>query len=31
MIKNDQVYLEHILEAIGKIENFVISISKSEF
>ena len=31
MIKNDQVYLEHILDAIEKIENFVKDISKFEF
>ncbi len=31
MIKNDQVYLDHILEAILKIENFVSGISKPEF
>jgi len=31
MIKNDQVYLEHILEAITKIENFVSGISKFDF
>jgi uncharacterized protein with HEPN domain len=31
MIKNDQVYIEHILDAIGKIEKFVRGISKSEF
>lgn len=31
MIKNDQVYLEHILESIDKIENFVKGISKFEF
>jgi uncharacterized protein with HEPN domain len=27
MIKNDQVYLENILEAISKIENFTNEIS----
>lgn len=31
MIKNDRVYIEHILDAIRKIENFVAPISKSEF
>lgn len=31
MIKNDQVYLEHILEAISKIENFVHGLAKFEF
>ena len=31
MIKNDQVYLEHILEAITKIEHFVSGISKFDF
>ena len=31
MIKNDQVYLDHILEAISKIENFLSGISKSDF
>jgi uncharacterized protein with HEPN domain len=31
MIKNDQVYLEHILEAITKIERFVTDISKFDF
>jgi len=31
MIKNDQVYLEHIIEAISKIENFVTGITKSDF
>jgi len=31
MIKNDQVYLEHILDSIDKIENFVKGISKFEF
>jgi len=31
MIKNDRVYLEHILEAIGKIENFTIEISRFDF
>lgn len=31
MIKSDQVYIEHILEAISKIENFVSGISKDEF
>jgi len=31
MIKNDQVYLEHILEAIVKIENFTNEISRFDF
>jgi uncharacterized protein with HEPN domain len=31
MIKNDQVYLEHILEAIVKIENFTNEISGFDF
>jgi uncharacterized protein with HEPN domain len=31
VIKNDQVYLEHILDSIGKIENFVKGITKFEF
>jgi uncharacterized protein with HEPN domain len=31
MIKNDQVYLEHILEAIIKIENFTNEISRFDF
>ncbi len=31
MIKNDQVYLEHILESIGKIENFIAGLRKAEF
>jgi uncharacterized protein with HEPN domain len=31
MIKNDQVYLEHILEAISKIENFVNGLTKYDF
>ena len=31
MIKNDQFYLEHILEAIGKIENFTGGLTKAEF
>ncbi len=31
MIKNDQVYLEHILEAISKIENFVNGLTKFDF
>jgi uncharacterized protein with HEPN domain len=31
MIKNDRVYLEHILEAIGKIENFTNAVSKFDF
>jgi uncharacterized protein with HEPN domain len=30
-MKNDQVYLDHILEAIGKIEGFVQGITKSDF
>jgi len=31
MIKNDRVYLEHILEAICKIENFTHKISRFDF
>jgi uncharacterized protein with HEPN domain len=31
MIKSDQVYLEHILESIRKIEVFVKGLTKSEF
>jgi uncharacterized protein with HEPN domain len=31
MIKNDQVYLAHILEAITKIENFTKEISRFDF
>ena len=31
MIKSDQVYLEHILEAIVKIENFTKEISRVDF
>ena len=31
MIKTDQVYLEHILEAIVKIENFTQGISRFDF
>ena len=31
MIKNDQVYLEHILEAIVKIENFTNGITRFDF
>lgn len=31
MIKNDQVYLEHILEAISKIESFVNCLTKFDF
>ena len=31
MIKNDQVYLEHILEAIGKIENYTEKITRYDF
>jgi len=31
MIKNDQVYLEHILEAINKIENFTRKITRFDF
>jgi uncharacterized protein with HEPN domain len=31
MIKNDQVYLEHIIEAIVKIENFTNEISRFDF
>lgn len=31
MIKSDQVYLEHILESIRKIEVFVNGLTKSEF
>ncbi|MCX6252073.1 MAG: DUF86 domain-containing protein [Bacteroidetes bacterium] len=29
--KNDWVYIEHILEAIGKIDNFMNEISRFEF
>lgn len=31
MIKNDHVYLEHILESIEKIETFLKGITKFEF
>jgi uncharacterized protein with HEPN domain len=31
MIKTDQVYLEHILEAITKIERFTKGISRFDF
>ena len=31
MIKSDQVYLEHILEAIAKIESFTKGISRFNF
>ena len=31
MIKNDQVYLEHILESITKIESFTKGISRFDF
>ena len=31
MIRNDQVYLEHILQSISKIEAFTNSISKIDF
>lgn len=31
MIKSDQVYIEHVLEAISKIENFVSGVSKVDF
>ena len=31
MIKNDHVYVEHILEAISKIETFVKDLTKVEF
>ena len=31
MIKKDQVYIEHILEAITKIENFSKGISRFDF
>ncbi len=31
MIKKDQVYLEHILEAITKIESFTKEISRFDF
>jgi uncharacterized protein with HEPN domain len=30
-MKNDQVYLEHILEAIDKIEGFIQGITKLDF
>lgn len=30
-MKNDQVYIEHILGAIHKIESFVAGISRSDF
>jgi uncharacterized protein with HEPN domain len=31
MIKSDQVYIEHILESIRKIEVFVTGLTKPEF
>jgi uncharacterized protein with HEPN domain len=31
MIKSDQVYLEHILESIRKIDVFINGLTKSEF
>ncbi len=31
MIKSDQVYLEHILESIRKVEDFVNGITQTEF
>jgi len=31
MIKNDRVYLDHILEAIDKIQNFTNDISRFDF
>ena len=31
MIKSDRVYLEHLLEAINKIENFTNKISRFDF
>lgn len=31
MIKSDQVYLDHILEAITKIENFTKGVSRVDF
>jgi uncharacterized protein with HEPN domain len=31
VIKDDQVYLEHILEAISKIESFVNGLTKFDF
>jgi len=31
VIKNDQVYLEHIVEAISKIESFVSGLTKFDF
>jgi uncharacterized protein with HEPN domain len=31
MIKKDQVYLEHLLEAITKIESFTKGIARSDF
>ena len=31
MIRNDRVYLEHILQSISKIEDFTNSISKVDF
>lgn len=31
MIRSDQVYIEHILEAISKIESFTKGISRFEF
>jgi uncharacterized protein with HEPN domain len=31
MIKSDKVYLEHILEAISKIESYTLDTSASDF
>ncbi len=31
MIKNDKVYLDHILESISKIENYTKEISRIDF
>ena len=31
MIKNDWVYIEHILESIDKIEDFTREISRFDF
>lgn len=31
MIKNDHVYLEHILESIRKVEDFINGVTKFEF
>lgn len=31
MMKSDRIYLEHILEAIGKIENFTHETSRIDF